>query len=275
MKLLEKQSRNSADYIVKGETIHYCIEGENTEILKVDLEPSMKKPFYGDPSLMVYIQGDVESEDLCLIQRRNFLEHKYKHILGILKRLIIGECICVTRHRAGSEGGSVGYAGNCPGNILPLRLNNETILTLRDVFMASFGNFNLSVDLCLEPALIVRGRALLMEKVSGDGIIFLQSGGDLFDVMLKKDEILQAEYGSVVAWEETVDFTYTFSDFGSAFSGKGMFMNVLTGPGRVIIQTMSIPKMKNCLHSTSFSPLPFMVMDSVVSRIRRILKIGL
>jgi uncharacterized protein (AIM24 family) len=114
-----------------------------------------------------------------------------------------------------------------------------------------------------------------MEKVSGDGIIFLQSGGDLFDVMLKKDEILQAEYGSVVAWEETVDFTYTFSDFGSAFSGKGMFMNVLTGPGRVIIQTMSIPKMKNCLHSTSFSPLPFMVMDSVVSRIRRILKIGL
>lgn len=273
MKLLEKESQNYPDYVVDGKALRYSIEGENTEILRVEIEPALKSPFYGDPSLMVYIQGDVHSEDLCLIQRKNFLDYKYKHLLGIIKRLIIGECICFTRHTAGIEGGSVGYAGNCPGNILPVRLYNETIYTLRDVFMAAFGNFNLSVDLCLESDLILRGRALLMEKLSGNGIIFLQSGGDLFDVVLKKDEILQAEYGSVVAWEETVDFTYTFSDLGAAFSGKGMFMNVLTGPGRVIIQTMSITKMKNCLHSTSFGPLPFMFLDSVVSRVRRMLKV--
>ncbi len=60
-----------------GERIDYSIEGEHTEVLRVRLDPESKKPFYGIPSNMVYIKGDVDSRDHCMFKSSDFLEHRH------------------------------------------------------------------------------------------------------------------------------------------------------------------------------------------------------
>jgi uncharacterized protein (AIM24 family) len=274
MKLLEKRSVNKPDYVVDGDFIDYSIRGENAELLNVKLDPTAKRTFYGNPSNLVYIKGDVQSHDVCMIKKGDFIKHKHKKIISALKKILVGNCIYVTHHKFGKKGGAVGYAGNCPGNILAIRLSNETILAQHDVFMAAFGDFELSVDLSHEPeAFFLRSQALLLERLSGTGIVFLQAGGDLFDALLAKDEPMQVEFGAAVAWEESVQFGIELSGFESTLSGKGIFLNTLRGPGRAIFQTMSLTKRKSCTHSASFGPIPLMFMDACISRLRRMLKL--
>ncbi len=180
----------------------------------------------------------------------------------------------MTQHKAGERGGTIGYTGNCPGSILPIRLSNEAIQAQHDVFVAAFGDFELTADLSYDPNVLFRGDALLLERLWGDGIVFVHAGGDLFDVTLKKGEEIRVEYGSVVAWDDSVKFDSKVSSFETALRGKGMLFNILTGPGKVIIQTMSLGKAKNCIRTSGCGPLPFMVVNSFFGRVKKFFKIG-
>ena len=48
-----------------------------------------------------------------------------------------------------------------------------------------------------------------------------------------------------VAWDESVfyDISYIGSIKSTLFGGEGLFLNTLTGPGTVILQTMSLSKL--------------------------------
>ena len=86
------------------------------------------------------------------------------------------------------------------------------------------------------------GEGLILQRVSGNGIVFICGCGDFVVKDLAPGEILKVSTANAVAWEETV--TYDIASVGGIknmlFSGEGLFVTTLRGPGRVVLQSMTL-----------------------------------
>jgi len=76
--------------------------------------------------------------------------------------------------------------------------------------------------------------------------LFIHAGGDFVHFDLKAGEVIQVDTGSVVGFEETVDFDVQFvGGIATAiFGGEGLFLATLKGPGKIILQTMTLSKLR-------------------------------
>ena len=63
---------------------------------------------------------------------------------------------------------------------------------------------------------------------------------------LKAGETLQVDTGCIVAFDESVNYDVQFAGgiATSIFGGEGVFLATLNGPGKVIIQTMTLSKLR-------------------------------
>ena len=110
-------------------------------------------------------------------------------------------------------------------------------------YLASEEGVNL--DLAFQKKLgsmLFGGEGLILQRVSGNGIVFICGCGDFVVKDLAPGEILKVSTANAVAWEETV--TYDIASVGGIknmlFSGEGLFVTTLRGPGRVVLQSMTL-----------------------------------
>ena len=90
------------------------------------------------------------------------------------------------------------------------------------------------------------GEGFILERLTGPGTVFIHAGGDFVEFTLGAGEVLQVDTGSIVAFDEGV--SYDIQLVGgiktALFGGEGLFLATLTGPGRVIVQSMTLTKMR-------------------------------
>ncbi|NPA40027.1 MAG: AIM24 family protein [Thermodesulfobacteria bacterium] len=233
--------------ILPRETDFYSIKGDNLEMLQIRLN---NKPVFAEAGKMVYMKGRVSMDTrLSTKEDKGFLGK----ILEAGERIMAKESLFLTYF----EGiGEVGFAGDFPGRIIPVQLNREVIYAQRDAFLAGMGDIEISVALQrnLRGALF-GGEGFILEKISGEGIVFLHAGGDLIHFSLGSGETIRVDTGCAVAWDGSVayDIQLIKNIKTSIFGGEGLFLNTLTGPGRVIIQTMPITRLRRELSITSDS----------------------
>jgi uncharacterized protein (AIM24 family) len=235
MKVLERRSS------------FYEIVGDNLEMLKIKVGGSYQ--LFAEAGKMIYTRGSVRMESRIPEKEKGggFLGK----VMGAGKRLLAGESIFFTHYEGEGE---VGFAGDFPGRILAIGLENNTILAQRDAFIAAVGNIDISVALQKRiGGALFGGEGFILEKIAGDGVVFIHAGGDLFDFGLDSGETMSVDTGSVVAWDEGV--TYDVQTVGSIrsalFGGEGVFLTSLTGPGHVIILTMTLAKLRRQIGQSS------------------------
>lgn len=85
------------------------------------------------------------------------------------------------------------------------------------------------------------GEGFVLQKIYGEGRVFLEIAGDSIIHDLKEGEVLYCNSGNVVAFQDSVDFNITLVKRMSTllFGGEGNFLVKLTGPGKVILQTQN------------------------------------
>ncbi len=225
--------------ILERQTKAYEIEGDNLEILKVQVNPQFK--VFAEAGKMIYVRGNVEMDSRMPEGKGSGFLGK---VMGAGKRMLAGESLFFTYYEGNGE---AGFAGDFPGRILPVGLANHTILAQRDAFIAAIGDVEISV--ALQKRLgggLFGGEGFILEKISGDGIVFIHAGGDLVTFELAPGETMRIDTGSVVAWDESVQYdVQMMSSIRSAlFGGEGLFLTTLTGPGTVVIQTMTLAKLR-------------------------------
>ena len=90
------------------------------------------------------------------------------------------------------------------------------------------------------------GEGFILEKITGPGIAFIHAGGDFMEFTLAPGEVLQVDTGCIVAFDEGVDYDIQFVGGikTAIFGGEGLFLATLRGPGRVIVQSMTLEKMR-------------------------------
>jgi uncharacterized protein (TIGR00266 family) len=219
--------------------LDYTIQGDNLQVVRVRLKPGQE--LYAEAGKMLYKTPAVTWETRM---SGNSIGDK---LLGALKRKVMGESLFLTYFRANSAG-EVGFAGSYPGRIQPFDLRpGQSILVQRDSFLAAQTGVTLNIAFTKKLGVgFFGGEGFILERLSGPGTVFIHGGGDFIEFDLKAGEMLQVDTGCIVAFDESV--TYDIQFVGgiktAIFGGEGLFLATLTGPGRAIVQSMTLEKMR-------------------------------
>ena len=226
--------------------LDYNIEGHNLQVARVHLKPGQE--IYAEAGKMVYKSATVFWETRM---SGNSLGQK---LLGALKRRLMGESIMMTYFRTQGTG-EVGFAGHYPGKIHVFDLAaGQSIMVQRDGFL--FAQATVQLDIALVRKLgagLLGGEGFILEKLTGPGEVFVHAGGDFVQFDLAAGEQIQVQTGHLVAFEPTVD--YDIQMVGSIrtaiFGGEGIFLATLTGPGKVVLQSLTLERLRHELAPTA------------------------
>jgi uncharacterized protein (TIGR00266 family) len=222
------------------EPLDYTIQGDNLQVARIRLKPGQE--IFAEAGKMVYKFPAVQWETRMTGQTLG------DKIWGAVKRKLMGESLFLTYFKSISENGEVGFAGNYPGRIQVCDLAaGRSVLVQRDSFICAQSTAQLNVALVKKlGAGFFGGEGFILEKLTGPGSVFIHAGGDFIDFTLKPGESIQVDTGSIVAFDEGVDYDIQMvgSIRSAIFGGEGLFLATLTGPGRVIIQSMTLEKMR-------------------------------
>jgi uncharacterized protein (AIM24 family) len=151
--------------------------------------------------------------------------------------------------------GEVGFAGNYPGRIQSFELRaGQSVLVQRDSFLFAQTGVQLNIALVKKlGAGFFGGEGFILEKLTGPGSVFIHGGGDFIEFSLSPGETIQVDTGCIVAFDETVNYDIQFVGGikTAIFGGEGLFLATLNGPGRVIVQSMTLEKMRRELAPTA------------------------
>lgn len=161
-----------------------------------------------------------------------------------LGRMFAGEKIFQNIYTAQGGEGLIAFASSFPGSIIPFEIapGKEMIFQKR-AFLAGEMGVQLSVHFNKKVgAGLFGGEGFILQKVSGHGIAFAEMDGHVVQYDLQPGQSIVVDTGNVAAFEPSINMEIqTVPGVKNAlFGGEGLFNTVLTGPGRVWLQTMPV-----------------------------------
>ncbi|HKF03202.1 MAG TPA: TIGR00266 family protein [Candidatus Sulfotelmatobacter sp.] len=172
-------------------------------------------------------------------------------IFGVIKRVAGGGSIFMTEYRAMGGPGEVAFATKLPGHIVPVEVApGHEYMIHRHGFLCATPQIQISV--AFQQSLgagIFGGEGFLLQKLSGQGIAWLELSGELVVRDLQPGENLRVHPGHVGAFQSSVSFQITTVPGikNMIFGGDGIFLASLTGPGRIWLQTLPISKLAHAI----------------------------
>ncbi len=222
------------------EPLDYTIQGDNLQVARLRLNPGQE--VYAEAGKMLYKKPSVSWET------RMTGDSIGQKIWGEVKRKLMGESLFLTYFRASASGGEVGFAGSYPGRIQDFDLQSgQSIMVQRDSFLCAQSSVQLNIAFVKKLGSgFFGGEGFILEKLTGPGTVFIHGGGDFVEFTLAPGEMLQVDTGCIVAFDEGVDYDIQFVGGikTAIFGGEGLFLATLTGPGRVIVQSMTLEKLR-------------------------------
>lgn len=161
---------------------------------------------------------------------------------GMFKKALIGESLALNEYTADSDG-ELTLAKHSPGDIIAFNISETPIIAQKTAFLASAGNVNMDIYLQRRASAgFFGGEGFLMQRFSGSGYVWLEIDGAVQVRELAAGEQLVVDSGFVAAMDDTCKMEIeTVKGFTNVvLGGEGLFNTVVTGPGRVWLQTMPI-----------------------------------
>jgi uncharacterized protein (AIM24 family) len=165
-----------------------------------------------------------------------------------LGRMMSGEGLSLTHITAQKSGASVVLSANQPGKLATWDLSKGAIICTSGAFVGALGQVDISVTTAKSVGgALFGGAGLFLQKLSGEGIAIVHGAGDFIEHQLEAGEKLLVSTGNLAVF--SADVSYGVRGVGGCskmfFSGEGMFMTELTGPGWVMLQSLKkIPAKK-------------------------------
>ena len=165
------------------------------------------------------------------------------------KRVLTGESLFMTLFtNTGAGRQKVAFASPYPGRIIPLDLRRHggRVLCEKDAFLCAAKG--IAVGIAFQRKLgagLFGGEGFILQKLEGDGLAFVHSGGTVVERELAAGETLRVDTGCLVAVESQVGYDIqTVPGIKTAiFGGEGLFFAALTGPGKVWIQSLPFSRL--------------------------------
>ena len=230
-----------------ADDIDFEIKGQELQFVEIELDPGESAiaeaggMVWKDASIgMTTVFGDGSGQ-----QGGGFMGA----LLGAGKRLITGESLFTTVFTHNGYGKArVAFSAPVPGAIVPIKLSDigGRLICQKDAFLCAAKGVSLGIAFQKRVMTgLFGGEGFIMQKLEGDGWVFVQFGGMVIERELKAGEQLHVDTGCVAAFTDTVDFDLIQAGGvkSMVFGGEGVFFAQLTGPGKVWIQSLPFARL--------------------------------
>ena len=208
----------------------YEIQGEPTPVVICALESG--EPMITEKGSMVWMSPNMEMETSAGGLGRAF------------GRMFSGESIFQNIYTPRGGPGMIAFASTFPGSIRAVQIDpSHPIAVQKSAFLASEAGVELSVFF-QKKAMggFFGGEGFIMQKLSGRGTAFLEIDGHAVEYNLAPGQSIVVDTGNVAGFSPTVtmDIQQVPGLKNKFLGGEGLFNTLLTGPGKVWLQTMPI-----------------------------------
>ena len=218
------------------------ISGSVLPVLEIGLQPG--EMVVAPPGEMAWMTPNVQMKTTTATAGASGL-------WGALSRAVSGGGLFMTEFTATGASGGVAFTPKVPGQILPVEVRDgRGFMVHRHGFLA--GSQGVVLQTALQRNLgagIFGGEGFLLQHITGNCQAWVALGGEVVNPTLQAGESLLVHPGHVGMFEDSVTFDITtISGIKNAlFGGDGIFLVRLTGPGRVWLQTMTLPTLAHSL----------------------------
>ena len=140
--------------------------------------------------------------------------------------------------------GMITFGSSFPGRIVPLEIGpGREMILQKKAFLAAEAGVSLSIHFNKKIGSgLFGGEGFIMQRLSGQGVAFAEIDGELVEYQLEAGQQLVVDTGNVAGFEPTVSMNIQQVPGlkNMVFGGEGVFNTLLTGPGKVWLQTMPI-----------------------------------
>ena len=162
----------------------------------------------------------------------------------VFGRLLSGESLFVNEYTATGGEGMIAFASRFPGSIIPYQVTEGNgIIVQKRGFLAMEKGLQLSMYFQKKLGRgLFGGEGFIMQKISGNGLVFLEIDGHCKEYTLAAGESLVVDTGYLAAMSETctMDIETVKGAKNIFFGGEGLFNTRISGPGKVYIQSMPL-----------------------------------
>lgn len=161
----------------------------------------------------------------------------------VLGRLFSGDSIFLNEYTPQGGSGMIAFASSFPGTIIPFQVSDGNgIIVQKAGFLAMEKGLDLSVFFQKSAAGFFGGEGFIMQKITGNGTVFVEIDGYCKEYSLAAGEKIIIDTGYLAAMSEScsIDIQTVKGIKNMFFGGEGLFNTVITGPGKVYIQSMPV-----------------------------------
>jgi uncharacterized protein (TIGR00266 family) len=233
--------------IMRSHEISYKIIGGDIQLVEIELDQS--ETVIAEAGAMVYMTEGIDFRSK-LGDGSEPNQGFFGKIVNAGARMITGESLFLTHFTNQSQGvHHVAFSAPYPGTIIPVDLAkyNCKIIVQKDSFLCAALGTKISIVFNKKlGSSLFGGEGFFMEKLEGDGHVFIHAGGTVIERELN-NQTLRVDTGCIVGFESTID--YDIQRAGNlrsmVFGGEGLFLATLRGTGKVWLQSMPISKLIN------------------------------
>ena len=231
---------------MQAHEIDYHIFGEEMQYVEIELDP--QEIVIAEAGSFMMMDNNIKMETIFGdgSAQQNTLFDK---LLSAGKRVLTGESLFMTAFiNQNNIKSKVSFAAPYPGKIIAIDLTHfgGKFICQKDSFLCAAKGVAIGIEFSKKLGRgLFGGEGFIMQKIEGDGMAFVHSGGTLAKKELAAGEILKVDTGCIVGFTKDVDYDIEFIGGikNSIFGGEGLFYATLRGPGTVYIQSLPFSRL--------------------------------
>ena len=229
-----------------ADVIDYKIYGDDLQLVEIELDPG--EGVRAEVGTMTYMEQGIEMQTST-----------GGGLLKGFKRALTGDSFFISAFiNRGNQKARVAFAAPYPGKVIPLDLGplGGRFLCQKDSFLCAAQGIEIEVAFTKRlGAGLFGGEGFILQRLEGDGLVFVHAGGTIIEKNLGPGEVLRVDTGCLVAFAPSVDYDIQFvGGFKNAlFGGEGLFLARMTGPGKVYLQSLPFSRLADRIAAASRS----------------------
>jgi len=218
------------------------LTGTTLPVLEIGLEP-------GD--VIVAEPGEFSWMTENVNLRTTTMTAGAKGLLGVLGRALSGGGLFMTEYSVASGNGLIAFAAKVPGQIMQVDVQpGHGFMIHRHGFLCATQGVDLSMGFQKSlGAGIFGGNGFVLQHLAGACTTWVELGGEIVTYELQPGESIQVHPGHIGMFQDSVTFDMRFMRgiTNALFGADGLFIAHLTGPGKVWLQTLTLPNLAHAL----------------------------
>ncbi|WP_421864423.1 TIGR00266 family protein [Motiliproteus sp.] len=225
--------------------VDYHIQGESMQLVEIGLDPG--ETVIAEAGMMNYMEQGISFETK-MGDGSDPDQGMFGKLFSAGKRMLTGESLFLTHfENQGQDRRKVAFSAPYPGSIVPVNMAQQggVLYCQKDAFLAAALGTKIGVAFSRKlGAGFFGGEGFILQKLEGDGLVFIHAGGTVIRKQLN-NETIKLDTGSLVCFSEGIDYDIEMvSGLKSMlFGAEGFCLTTLSGTGTVWIQSLPFSRL--------------------------------